>query len=127
MKAEMRAFMPLFAAVAALLTEAAERAAVQEATVLSSEAISLHNEGHMLGQTASTPIHRRGRARSPLLAVALLAATAATVLLIFQCFRALQSNKNWSFYGVNIRRLAKGDSDPCGVGLDRENQRMCAM
>ena len=111
---------PVFAASAALLPEAIDSAQGPAASVPSSMFFFLRNADLMSGQRASPRRHWGERTRSQLLEVALLVAAVATVVLVLHCFRALQSNEKSDGDGVNGRRLAKGGSGSCNVGLGRQ-------
>ncbi|CDI82648.1 hypothetical protein, conserved [Eimeria praecox] len=103
----MRMLMPLFAASFALLAEATEIAQGPDATAAGAEVAFLDNDAPWKWE----------RRRSPIVAVAFLAAAVALMFLVLQCFKTLHSDDQSNGYGVNRRRLADGGSDPCTVGV----------
>ncbi|CDJ61524.1 hypothetical protein EMWEY_00041840 [Eimeria maxima] len=96
---------PLLAASMALLVEASGTAEDPTAAIFDSEINFLDNDLRP----------KWGHRKSPLVAIALLAAAVAAAILVIQCFRALQSNENSSAYGLHMRRLATGDSRSCST------------
>ena len=114
----MHAFTALFlAASVALQAQEIDSAEVLAAPVGSSETIPPHNESLLSVQTASPLRYGRKRTGLSLVVVAVLASTVAAVFLLLHCFKVLNSSGRPSNYGLNERKLAEGDSDPCDVGL----------
>ncbi|CDJ28828.1 uncharacterized protein EMH_0044320 [Eimeria mitis] len=94
-------------AIAPLRTELTGSAEAPSATVPSSELTFPDND-------IWAYLERRS---SPILALASLVATVATVVLIIQCFRALHSDKKLTSLRMNGRTLAEGGSGSCNVGF----------
>ncbi|CDJ52417.1 hypothetical protein EBH_0049650 [Eimeria brunetti] len=110
----------LSVAFVAVLAEVAEGADVPPANVPGSQFDFSHRRAMALGKGGSL-LRQRGL---PPLAVVLLVAAVASVFLVFQCFKALQSNKEPNIYAVTTRRLAEGGSDPCDVGRQTEGRKV---
>ncbi|CDJ45705.1 hypothetical protein EBH_0061210 [Eimeria brunetti] len=114
---EMRVYGPLSVASVAVLAEVTKPAQILATSVPSSEVSFLPDERLMLGQIASSQRPRREQMIVSLMAIAMVVSTVATLFLLFQCFKGLQSQENSNTDRLNGRMLAEAPSDHCNGRL----------
>ena len=117
----MLALTPLFTASTAFLAAVAASGHPPAVHGATSDVIFSHNEAPIMDHMALPLGRREIRRRSPLVTIALLAATVAVLFLVHLCFVALNESKHWGTFGVNERKLAGEHSG--GSGGDRKTFR----